>query len=102
MKTFKIKVVVGSNGERQRKMREILVESGLAVNMADAGKLIKPSVHDVKIHDAYFIAADNFDFRESPITLQRMFQCATAGLLVLVGCKKLPHEFEFLCDAVFL
>lgn len=102
MKQNKIKVVVGADDARPRKIKEILVNAGLAVNMADAAKLIKPDVYDIKIPDAYFIAADNYNFRESPITLHLMFQAATAGILVVVGCKKLPPEYEFLCEVEYV
>lgn len=102
MKQMKIKVVVGADDARPHRIKEILVECGIAVNKADAAKLIKTSIHDIKIQDAYVIVADNFNFRESPITLSRMFQAATAGILVVVGCKKLPPEYEFLCEAEYV
>ena len=34
----------------------------------------------------------------SPYTNQRLFEMAARGMAVIVGCRSLPREYEFLCD----
>ncbi len=80
-------------------MKRLVVEKGFAMTASDAEKLIKASVFDINLTDAYFIIADNYKFRESPITLQRLFEMAARGIAVIVGTNRLSREFEFLCEA---
>ena len=67
----------------------------------DAGKLIRPSVHDIDLSRAYFVLADLYSFRESPITTQRLFELAARGIAVMVGTRRLPPEFEPFCVAFY-
>lgn len=77
------------------------VDAGFALTPSDAGKLIRPSVHDIDLSRAYFVLADLYSFRESPITTQRLFELATRGIAVMVGTRRLPPEFEPFCVAFY-
>ena len=59
------------------------------------------SVHDFDLSRAYFVLADLYNFRESPITTQRLFELAARGIAVIVGTRRLPPEFEPFCTAYF-
>lgn len=65
------------------------VDAGVALTPSDAGKL-SPSVHDIDLSRAYFVLADLYSFRESPITTQRLFELAARGIAVMVGTRRLP------------
>lgn len=93
MKANKIMVAVAADKEaRTRLLRRMAV---------DAGKLIRPSVHDIDLSRAYFVLADLYSFRESPITTQRLFELAARGIAVMVGTRRLPPEFEPFCVAFY-
>ena len=82
---------------REQLLKRLIVQLGFAITPGDAGKLIKRSVHDYELSHAYFVFADLYNFRESPITTQRLFELAARGIAVVVGVRKLPPEFEFCC-----
>ena len=67
MKANKIMVAVSADKEaRTRLLRRMAVDAGFALTPSDAGKLIRPSVHDIDLSRAYFVLADLYSFRESP------------------------------------
>lgn len=86
---------------RNRMLKRLIVRLGFAFTPTDAGKLIKRSVHDTDLSNAYFVIADLYNFRVSPITTQRLYELAARGIAVVVGVKKLPPEFEFICTAFY-
>ena len=60
-------VAVAADKEaRTRLLRRMAVDAGFALTPSDAGKLIRPSVHDIDLSRAYFVLADLYSFRESP------------------------------------
>lgn len=102
MKTFKIKAVVNPDQMvRQKIIRRILVENKFALSPMTAKDLIMPSIDDVDLHNAYFIAADNYNFNDSPATNLRLVQAAAMGMLVVVGCRKLPAQFDYITEQVY-
>lgn len=102
MKRNKIIVAVEADADKRHEMiKRILVKLGFAIIPGDAAKLIKSSVYDIDLTQAYFVCADNFNFRESEITRQRLYELAARGIAVIVGVKRLPREFEFICEAIY-
>ncbi len=102
MKPNKIMVAVAADREtRSKLLRRIAVDAGFATTPGDAGKLVRPTVHDFDLTRAYFVLADLYNFRESPITTQRLFELAARGIAVIVGTRRLPPEFEPFCTAYF-
>ena len=100
MKTKKIIVVVaGDYTQRTEMIRRLAVKLGFARTSSDAAKIIRNSVHDYDLSETYFVLANNYNFRESPITTHRLFTMAACGMAVVVGVKKLPKEFEPFCEA---
>ena len=101
-KQNKIIVAVHTNPEeRTRIIQRIVVDLGFAVIPSDAKKLIRQSVEDINLSLAYFVIADNFNFRQNPITVQRLFEMAARGMAVILGTQRLQREFEFICEAHF-
>lgn len=102
MKQNKLIVAVHPDAEqRARILRKIIVDLGFARTQSDAGKLIKTTIDDYDLSRAYFVIADNFNFRESPITQQRLYELAARGIAVILGTPRLQREFEFICEAYF-
>lgn len=102
MKKNKIIVAVHSDQDTRTKiLQRLIVERGFALIPSDASKLIQSSVYDVDLSKAYFVIADNFNFRESEITRQRLYELAARGIAVIIGTPKLQAEFEFICEAYF-
>jgi hypothetical protein len=81
-------------------LQRIAVNLGFARTPSDAAKIIRTSVHDIDLANAYFVIAGNYNFRESPITTQRLFEMAARGIAVFVSAKKLPKEFEPFCELI--
>ena len=86
---------------RDKILRRIVVELGFALTPSDAGKLIRTNVFDIDLTEAYFVIADNYNFRESPLTQQRLYELAARGIAVILGTPKLQKEFEFICQAYY-
>lgn len=102
MKQNKIIAVVHPDAKERRKMiQATMVRLGFALTPVDAAKLIQPTVYDFDFQECYYVCAEEHNLRESPITLQRMFELASRGLAVVVGMKRLQAEYEFLCEAVY-
>lgn len=101
-KQNKIIVAVHSDqGTREKILKRLIVDRGFAFTPSDAGKLIKSTVSDIDLTKAYFVIADNYNFRDSPITRQRLYELAARGIAVIIGTRKLQTEFEFICEAYF-
>ena len=85
-KEHKIMVAVAPTIEDQeRLMARIAVRYGYGIDLSTA----------------YFVMASGYNFRGGTITNQRLFELAARGLFVLVGCKRIPREYEFICKAFF-
>ncbi len=100
MKQNKLIVAVAPDDRtRQRIIQRILVELNFAYTPADAAKLVRSSVHDFDLRSAYYVCADLFRFGDSPLTLQRLVELAARGIAVIVGVRRLPAQYEFICEA---
>jgi len=100
MKQNKIIAVVESDPEVRRKLiQRTLIDLRLAMIPSDADKLIIRSIYDISLENAYFVCADNFSFSDSPGTLDRLINMAAHGLAVVVGVKRIPARYEFICEA---
>ena len=101
MKTRKIIVCIAtSEAESVKLMQKIIVRLGFALINSDAGKLIRKTPHDFE-RDSYFVFASSYNFRESPITTQRLYERALAGEAVVLGAKRVHPEFEFMCHIIY-
>lgn len=99
MKHNKIKVIISPDPEIRRKLlQKVAQECGLALTPGDASKLIKPSVYECNIPDAYYVLADMHNFRQAPHMNQQLYEMAARGMAVIVGVRKLPAEFEFISE----
>jgi len=86
---------------RRQLLQKITVECGFALTRGDAGKLIKPTPYECNVPGAYFLLADLHNFRTSPGMNQQLYEMAARGMAVIVGVKKLPAEYEFICEAYY-
>ncbi len=102
MKQNKIIVVVNPDeGDRRRAIQRTMVRLGFATTLGDAGKLIRPTVHDYDLGETYFVCALSHNLRDSQITRQRLYELAARGIAVVIGVKRLQAEYEFICEAVY-
>lgn len=102
MKQNKIIVAINSDRvAREKILKRIIVDKGFALTASDASKLIKPTVNDIDLTKAYFVIADNYNFRDNPITRQRLYEMAARGIAVIVGVRMLQQEYEFICEAYY-
>lgn len=98
-KQNKIMVVVAQDEkERKRLVQRLAVRLGFAMTPGDAAKVIRPTAWDWDLDQSYFVLAYQFNFRESPHTAQQLFQMAARGMAVVVGCRRIPKEYEFFCE----
>lgn len=101
-KNNKIMVCVSPEAAvRHTMVCELLIRCGLATIRSDSRKIIKHSIYDIELSEAFFVAVDDFNLRESPSTTQRLYELAARGIAVIVATRKLPREFEFLCDIYY-
>ncbi len=102
MKQNKLIVAVSANPDTRVKIiRRLLMELNFAYTPADASKLIRSSVHNINLLNAYYVCADDYRFYESPITTQRLLELAARGIAVIIGTKRLPAQYEFICEAYY-
>lgn len=102
MKQNKVITIVATNAKHRVKLiQRTLVQLNFALTPSDADKLIQSSIYDIDLSLAYYVCADNFNFRESPITTQRLYEMAARGMAVIVGVRRLQKEYEFMCQAIY-
>ena len=101
-KSNKIMVCVSpDNNIRSNMVCDLAIRCRLATIRSDAKKIMRHSVYDIELSEAYYVLVDDFNFRDSPSTTQRLYELAARGIAVIVGTRKLPREFEFLCEVYF-
>ncbi|MBD9177931.1 MAG: hypothetical protein EGP82_01945 [Odoribacter splanchnicus] len=101
-KENKIIVAVAADPDTRKAMlKRIIIDLGFAITPSDAGKLIKPTPHDINLSTAYFVFAELYAFKDSNITTQRLYELAARGFAVVIGTKKIPPEYEFLCTVYY-
>lgn len=87
-----------SEQERLTLVAKLLVKVGFARTPGDAKKIISSTIFDIDFSTAYFVASQSFNFRASANITQRLYEMAARGFLVVVGCRCVPAEMEFMCD----
>jgi hypothetical protein len=98
-KNNKIIVAVSSDrNQRVAMLQRIAVDLGFAKIPGDAGKIIRQSPYDFDLANCYFVLAETYNLRESPMTTQRLYELAATGIAIVIGTKKIPPEMEFLCE----
>ena len=94
----KIKVVLcADDATRLNGVARLAVRCGFARTLSDAKKIVSPGIPELQ-GPCYFVLSSSYNFRSSPYTNQRLFEMAARGMAVIVGCRSLPREYEFLCD----
>lgn len=102
MKQNKIIVAVSGNSDECKKLLlNIVVMKGFAHTFSDARKILRKTPYDYDLANAYFVLAESYNFRDGPITTQRLIELAARGIAVIVGVKKLPKEAELYCEAFY-
>jgi len=95
-------VAISPDGDTRRKIiQKLIMKCGFAITPGDAMKLIKPTAYDCNPVDAFFVVADMHDFRTSTVMNQQLYEMAAKGMAVIVGVKKLPAQFEFICETFY-
>lgn len=98
MKDYKIQVAVAQTPEeRERIIARLAVEYGFARIASDGRKLIRRTIADTDLSAPYFIMCGSYDFKASPLTNARLVQLAAQGILILVGSRTIPKEYEIFC-----
>lgn len=101
-KEYKIQAVIApSPDERETLMAKLAVRFGFARIPSDGRKLITRDIYSVDLSTAYFVMCSNYNFRGATITNQRLYEMAARGILVVVGVRSLPREYEFICTAYY-
>ncbi|MDR1343938.1 MAG: hypothetical protein LBJ39_01160 [Tannerellaceae bacterium] len=101
-KSRKIIVAVSPDSAlRQRMIRRLVVNLSFALTPGDAGKIIRNTPYDFDLANCYFVFAGTYNLRESAITTARLYELAATGTAVVIGSRKIPHEMEFICEAIF-
>ena len=88
-------------GERIKMLSAVAVQCGFAFIPSEGRKLIANSIDDIDIPSAYFVLADNYDFKVSDATNQRLFEMAARGIAIIVAVRKLPSVYEAFCTVYY-
>ncbi len=102
IKNHKIIVAVHPDPAVRRAMvARIAVKLGLATIPSDALKIMKSDIADVNLCEAYFVLLSNYSFRGAIHTNQRLYELAVKGLAVVVACKTIPREYQFITQPIY-
>ena len=92
-------VCVSSNDqERRRMIQRLAVKLGFALTPGDAGKIIRMYPQDFDLTNAYFVLAERYDLNSTAHTTQQLFRMALSGVAVIIGCRRVQPQFEFMCE----
>lgn len=101
-KQNKIMIAVSRDEMERRKMiAKIAVNIGIATCLSDANKLIKPTLADIDLPMSYIVVCDNVNLRESPLSTHKLYELAAKGIAVIIGCKKVYPEHEFISEVFY-
>ena len=64
-------------------------------------QMIQEDLYSCDLSTAYFVMCAQYNFRNSPVTNQRLYEMAARGLCVIVGVRSLPREYEFITQAFY-
>lgn len=98
----KIYVVVSPDPDiRMHMLSRLAVRLGFARIPSDAEKIISYGIADVDLATAYFVFCRDYSFRGAVITNQRLYEMAARGICVAVGVRRIPREYQFICQALY-
>lgn len=101
-KENKIYVVIASNPEeREQTIARLAVRLGFARVPSDALKIVSKDIYSIDLNTAYFVLCNNYNFRGSVISTQRLYELAARGICVVVGVKSLPREYEMIAQVFY-
>ena len=86
---------------RRQMISRLAVRLGFALIPSDAAKLIQEDLYSCDLSTAYFVMCAQYNFRNPPVTNQRLYEMAARGLCVIVGVRSLPREYEFITQAFY-
>lgn len=87
--------------ERLRMLSRLAVRLGFARTPSDAEKIISAGIGDVDLPSSYFVICRDYSFRGAVITNQKLYEMAARGLMVAVGARYVPREYQFICQAFY-
>lgn len=96
-----IAAVSPDSAVRASMLRQLAVRLGFALTKSDAAKIIRKDIYQIDLSLAYFVFCDGVNLRTSPATTQKLYEMAARGIAVVVGCKSIPRELEFICEAFY-
>lgn len=101
-KENKIMVVIAQSADdRELLISRLAVRLGFAKVPSDAKKIIRKDIYSIDLPTAYFILCNNYNFRGSIVTTQRLYELAARGICVVVGVKSLPREYELISQVFY-
>lgn len=101
-KENKIMVVISQSIEdREQLIARLAVRLGFAKVPSDAKKIIRKDIYSCDLSTSYFVICNNYNFRGSIITTQRLYELAARGICVIVGVKSLPREYELISQVFY-
>lgn len=101
-KENKIMVVIAqTSDERELLISRLAVRLGFAKVPSDAKKIIRKDIYSIDLPTAYFVLCNNYNFRGSIVTTQRLYELAARGICVVVGVKSLPREYELIAQVFY-
>lgn len=101
-KQNKIMVAVSPDATvRAAMLRQLAIRTGFAMTRSDAAKIIRSDIYQIDLSVAYFVLCDGVNLRSSPAITQRLYEMAARGMAVIVGCKAIPRDLEFICEAFY-
>lgn len=86
---------------RASMLKQLAIRLGFALTKSDAAKIIHSDIYQIDLSLAYFVLCDNVNLRKSLLTIQRLYEMAARGIAVVIGCKSIPRELEFICEIFY-
>lgn len=86
---------------RASMLKQLAIRLGFALTKSDASKIIRSDIYQIDLSLAYFVLCDNVSLRGSTATTQRLYEMAARGIAVVIGCKAIPREFDFICETFY-
>lgn len=86
---------------RASMLKQLAIRMGFAMTRSDAAKIIRNDIYQIDLSLAYFVFCDGVNLRTSPVTTQKLYEMAARGIAIVVGCKSIPRELEFICETFY-
>lgn len=94
-------VLAQSSDDREQLIARLAVRLGFAKVPSDAKKIIRKDIYSFDLSTSYFVLCNNYNFRGSIVTTQRLYELAARGICVIVGVKSLPREYELISQVFY-